>query len=202
LILHRAYNTFHFSDISNARFARGARGCSTQLSPTPLCIFPLVSLLTLIMFSRNPPNINTGLYPPRQNPALYDSQATLSPAHNNASDLELNSYPSSPNAVSPSGTRTMRDVGGMRTPSPTPSEERELATAGAFDWKRLKNWRFWIRREWTCSFFGFFFISSFVDAMFVRVLSTGSYHHHRCCSGYHFPYSDSHLFEARCKLDA
>ncbi|KAG6895245.1 hypothetical protein C0992_002401 [Termitomyces sp. T32_za158] len=34
-----------------------------------------------------------------------------------------------------------------RTPSPTPSEARELKT-GAFDWKRLSSWRFWVRREW------------------------------------------------------
>ncbi|GLB42916.1 putative SNARE associated Golgi protein [Lyophyllum shimeji] len=34
-----------------------------------------------------------------------------------------------------------------RTPSPTPSEERELKT-GVFDWKTLGHWRFWIRREW------------------------------------------------------
>jgi len=34
-----------------------------------------------------------------------------------------------------------------RTPSPTPSELKELKT-GAIDWKTLKNWRFWIRREW------------------------------------------------------
>ncbi|VDB95861.1 unnamed protein product [Peniophora sp. CBMAI 1063] len=35
-----------------------------------------------------------------------------------------------------------------RTPSPTPSEAAELAREGALDWKRLRNWRFWIRREW------------------------------------------------------
>ncbi|KAL0948375.1 hypothetical protein HGRIS_010957 [Hohenbuehelia grisea] len=34
-----------------------------------------------------------------------------------------------------------------RTPSPTPSEARELKT-GAIDWKSITNWRFWIRREW------------------------------------------------------
>jgi hypothetical protein len=95
---------------------------------------------------------NPGLYPPRPNPALYDSQATLSPRYNDASDLELNTYASSPNGVSPGGS-SARDA---RTPSPTPSEERELATAGAFDWKRLKNWRFWIRKEWTCLLFALF----------------------------------------------
>lgn len=37
-----------------------------------------------------------------------------------------------------------------RTPSPTPSEARELKT-GVFDWKTLGKWKFWIRREWLCS---------------------------------------------------
>ncbi|KAK7460533.1 hypothetical protein VKT23_009254 [Stygiomarasmius scandens] len=35
----------------------------------------------------------------------------------------------------------------MRTPSPTPSEQKELSS-GAIDWKTLMNWRFWLRREW------------------------------------------------------
>jgi hypothetical protein len=35
------------------------------------------------------------------------------------------------------------------TPSPTPSEEREMKT-GAIDWKTITNWRFWIRKEWIC----------------------------------------------------
>ena len=38
-----------------------------------------------------------------------------------------------------------------RTPSPTPSEQKELARDGLFDWKTLLNWRFWIRREWLCA---------------------------------------------------
>ncbi|KAJ8519202.1 hypothetical protein ONZ45_g3857 [Pleurotus djamor] len=42
---------------------------------------------------------------------------------------------------------TVRDVLSSRTPSPTPSEARELKT-GAIDWKAILNWRFWIRREW------------------------------------------------------
>jgi hypothetical protein len=37
-----------------------------------------------------------------------------------------------------------------RTPSPTPSELRELGS-GAIDWKRVTSWRFWIRKEWACS---------------------------------------------------
>ncbi|KAJ2923115.1 hypothetical protein H1R20_g13977, partial [Candolleomyces eurysporus] len=34
-----------------------------------------------------------------------------------------------------------------RTPSPTPSELKELQT-GAIDWAGLRSWRFWFRREW------------------------------------------------------
>ncbi|KAF9650223.1 hypothetical protein BDM02DRAFT_3093452 [Thelephora ganbajun] len=37
---------------------------------------------------------------------------------------------------------------GVRTPSPTPSEVAELSRAGAFDWQRLAQRRFWFRREW------------------------------------------------------
>lgn len=39
-----------------------------------------------------------------------------------------------------------------RTPSPTPSEAKELRTTGAFDWKSLRSPKFWIRREWLCAF--------------------------------------------------
>ncbi|KAF8633114.1 hypothetical protein AX15_001497 [Amanita polypyramis BW_CC] len=35
----------------------------------------------------------------------------------------------------------------IRTPSPTPSETRELQT-GAIDWKAMMNWKFWLRKEW------------------------------------------------------
>ena len=38
-----------------------------------------------------------------------------------------------------------------RTPSPTPSELKELKT-GAINWKAMTNWRFWIRREWLCAY--------------------------------------------------
>ncbi|KAL5526992.1 hypothetical protein ACEPAF_8721 [Sanghuangporus sanghuang] len=35
-----------------------------------------------------------------------------------------------------------------RTPSPTPSEHALLNRKGVIDWKKMMNWRFWIRREW------------------------------------------------------
>ncbi|TEB04048.1 hypothetical protein FA13DRAFT_1807684 [Coprinellus micaceus] len=39
--------------------------------------------------------------------------------------------------------------GGIRTPSPTPSELKELQS-GAINWEAMRKWRFWIRREWLC----------------------------------------------------
>lgn len=39
--------------------------------------------------------------------------------------------------------------GGPRTPSPTPSELKELQS-GAINWDAMKSWRYWIRREWFC----------------------------------------------------
>ncbi len=41
-----------------------------------------------------------------------------------------------------------------RTPSPTPSEAAELKK-GFFDLKAMKNWRYWIRKEWTCASLSF-----------------------------------------------
>ncbi|KAI0636350.1 hypothetical protein C8Q77DRAFT_1051643 [Trametes polyzona] len=35
-----------------------------------------------------------------------------------------------------------------RTPSPTPSEAKELAKTSVFDWEAMLKWRYWIRREW------------------------------------------------------
>lgn len=39
-----------------------------------------------------------------------------------------------------------------RTPSPTPSELKELNKKGLLDWQAMKSWKFWFRREWTCTF--------------------------------------------------
>ncbi len=36
-----------------------------------------------------------------------------------------------------------------RTPSPTPSELREMNT-GAIDWKTVTSREFWFRKEWIC----------------------------------------------------
>lgn len=72
-----------------------------------------------------PPSVEA-LYPPHQNYAV---------AH---SDL---SYDSSSGPPQPVLHRW--------TPSPTPSEQKELGK-GAIDWDAMINWRFWIRREWLC----------------------------------------------------
>lgn len=37
-----------------------------------------------------------------------------------------------------------------RTPSPTPSEQKEL-NSGVVDWKAMGNWRFWFRKKWLCA---------------------------------------------------
>ncbi|TEB08865.1 hypothetical protein FA13DRAFT_1587221, partial [Coprinellus micaceus] len=39
-----------------------------------------------------------------------------------------------------------------RTPSPTPSELKELQS-GAINWEAMRKWRFWIRREWLCEYY-------------------------------------------------
>ncbi|KAI0691842.1 hypothetical protein C8T65DRAFT_587088, partial [Cerioporus squamosus] len=35
-----------------------------------------------------------------------------------------------------------------RTPSPTPSEAKELSKNSVFDWEAMLKWRYWIRRDW------------------------------------------------------
>ncbi len=57
------------------------------------------------------------------------------------------SYGSSSTVTLGPGALARRDI--SRTPSPTPSEAKELKT-GAFDWETLGKWRFWIRKEWIC----------------------------------------------------
>ncbi|KAI1781906.1 hypothetical protein LXA43DRAFT_860982, partial [Ganoderma leucocontextum] len=41
-----------------------------------------------------------------------------------------------------------------RTPSPTPSEAKELQK-GVFDWERMLKWKYWIRKEWTWYYVAF-----------------------------------------------
>ncbi|KAJ3782364.1 hypothetical protein GGU11DRAFT_748191 [Lentinula aff. detonsa] len=64
-----------------------------------------------------------------------------------------NNYPKPSSALDATGPPLSTNVhldpraGLNRTPSPTPSEMKELQS-GAIDFKAMMNWRFWIRREW------------------------------------------------------
>jgi len=44
----------------------------------------------------------------------------------------------------------MREI--SRTPSPTPSEVAELKNTHVIDFKAMANWRWWLRKEWFCTF--------------------------------------------------
>jgi hypothetical protein len=79
-------------------------------------------------------SIRTAVASSSEEEAFYKSKAKGSP---NRDDVE---------AADP-----RRDVPSGRTPSPTPSELKELRT-GAIDWAGLRSWRFWFRREWLCEF--------------------------------------------------
>lgn len=70
-------------------------------------------------------------YPPSSNTSSSDT-------------ITLDVYAVHPNVA---GSNIRRS---SRTPSPTPSEAKELET-GAIDWARMRNWRFWIRKEWICT---------------------------------------------------
>ncbi|KAM5544031.1 hypothetical protein V8D89_002217 [Ganoderma adspersum] len=48
-----------------------------------------------------------------------------------------------------------------RTPSPTPSEAKELEK-GVFDWDRMLKWRYWIRKEWTWYYVAFAISLTFI----------------------------------------
>ena len=54
---------------------------------------------------------------------------------------------------SPSGNvRPGVDVRAInRTPSPTPSEAKELAKTSVFDWEAMMKWKYWFRRDWACT---------------------------------------------------
>ena len=90
--------------------------------------------------------------PYRGQPYAAQSSAYLYPPQSSFSTPNLGPDPASSTAhlVSPGPAKSpSRSL--ARTPSPTPSEAAELAREGALDWKRLRNWRFWIRREWLCA---------------------------------------------------
>ncbi|EJD06356.1 uncharacterized protein FOMMEDRAFT_117170, partial [Fomitiporia mediterranea MF3/22] len=72
----------------------------------------------------------TSEYPPvhnKSNVSFYNSQTDANTHKNN--DITV-------------------DILTSRTPSPTPSEKAMLERKGFIDWKKMMNWRFWVRREW------------------------------------------------------
>ncbi|KAF5350923.1 hypothetical protein D9758_010543 [Tetrapyrgos nigripes] len=79
-------------------------------------------------------------YPP-QSSSPFDSLPRKPSPYDTSNPVNVNFGPSSPNNAN------VNRAALMRTPSPTPSEQKELGT-GAIDWKSLLNWRFWLRREW------------------------------------------------------
>jgi hypothetical protein len=112
---------------------------SEQLSEpnfTGLTVFTARNLLQLSIFMSS--------YPAYRGPTGHDHDYPYPPSakYSNPSLNPLNPMASSKIADD------HREI--SRTPSPTPSELEALKT-GALDWKTLSNWRFWIRKEWTCS---------------------------------------------------
>ncbi len=115
--------------------------------------------------------------------APYDSPPRHRHSLSDATDSTPHQYPppafdTLSSAAASTVTITPKDAGRdlSRTPSPTPSEARELKT-GAIDWKSLTKWRFWIRREWACEFFDVLNVVSAAQSGHTRVLCCD---HHHC----------------------
>lgn len=71
------------------------------------------------------------------------------------------------------GNKVPRDI--TRTPSPTPSEAKQLRTNGMLSGEDVRNWRFWFRREWFCA------LPSFMKGSFLtltRVLCRAERYYH------------------------
>lgn len=83
---------------------------------------------------------------------------------------------------------------GLRTPSPTPSELKEMKT-GAIDWKLISTWRFWLRREWLCAFL-FHRHLSFSYSRLCRVLCRTRYHNYHYRPRHHLPQRDCALVDS------
>lgn len=79
-------------------------------------------------------------YQPLQDMPAQSSTTTLYPPSNEDGPI---------NSRSPFEPKVGEASRLSRTPSPTPSEARELES-GAVNWKRLSTKKFWFRREWLC----------------------------------------------------
>ncbi|TCD63005.1 Tlg2-vesicle protein [Steccherinum ochraceum] len=96
-------------------------------------------------------------YPP---PSGYDaSSVTLG----RNSFQEHDTAPLKPEPKDGAFTVDMRGI--SRTPSPTPSEQAELNKKGLIDWQAMKNWRFWLRKEW----FWYYVIGIIVTVLFALI---------------------------------
>ncbi|KAI0750332.1 hypothetical protein C8Q80DRAFT_1270058 [Daedaleopsis nitida] len=87
-------------------------------------------------------NLNqSGRYPPNRSAASLDSDTSSSDHDKDGVAKE---------AANLSGhNRPVVDFRGInRTPSPTPSEAKELAKNGVFDWQAMKKLNYWFRKEW------------------------------------------------------
>lgn len=82
--------------------------------------------------------MNDPRYPPHDM-----NTASPYPAGSPAQFHKLNNYSTGDVSVN------MRQI--SRTPSPTPSEVASLKSKHLLDFQAMKNWRFWIRREWICT---------------------------------------------------
>ncbi|KAK1222287.1 hypothetical protein PQX77_014920 [Marasmius sp. AFHP31] len=80
------------------------------------------------------------MYPPQSN---YHNDKPSTPAGHWTSNVNLD-----PSNMPQNDARSHSQPNPTRTPSPTPSEAKELKS-GAIDWKTIGNWRFWVRKEWT-----------------------------------------------------
>lgn len=95
-------------------------------------------------------------YDPNSNPNAAQPQnqnQNYPPPHNALNPSYMASstaLPAGAGAPGPPGRDT------SRTPSPTPSEVEELTKKGVFDWQAMRNWRFWVRREWLCAYITLF----------------------------------------------
>jgi hypothetical protein len=125
-------------------------------------------------YGRQPGANNPYMYPPNGSSVPYSSfDESSSTAHGK--------YEFASNRIS-------------RTPSPTPSEAAELARSSMFDWKAMRSWRFWLRREWLCAF-KIFFRSvplSFEADIPPRVLRVGHHPHYHNPFHHRIPSTNRH----------
>jgi hypothetical protein len=106
---------------------------------------------------------NPQLNPPQQY-AMGGQQGQYPPPPPSSTTYDTASTAYSPNGKPPFDNQMNADYGRdvARTPSPTPSELKEMSS-GAIDFKAMLNWRFWIRREWISAFDPSYYVLYWVD---------------------------------------